>query len=871
MLWWTIQNLIITSLLAGLVSLACRSGRIRPVGRHALWLVVLLKLLTPPLVAWPWAVRDPLSAMSQRATPASEPVVPIALPSLSPKPIPPVMIDDPAMLEDDSAIGAVTLVPTPERTPATQSAVSAPVVSIKSPPRDWLGLLLRCAGIVWLEGAIVFAVIHLAQILHMTLVVRRSRLADARLERLVGQIADRLGVGPVRTRVSRRIGSPLIWCLVRPAMLWPAALPAGMREESIRGLIIHELAHLKRRDHWVGWLELLAGCLWWWNPLFWYVRHQLRENAELACDAWVVQTLPKGRRAYAEGLLAVCECMSERASKRVFRSMAPMPALGVSTGGRRFLERRLAMILRDRIPLRLSRVGVFMIALLALCTLPAWSQKTTATAEDVQAAEMRRATAGMGGGWIGAGALGQPAAPLPDDAAQLIKRFEQQEAEARREIEMALAKQREQLIKQLRDLQDRYTKAGQLDEAVAIRDRVRQLEGGGMGTGGVTFTSIRAMPDPGNATGYRDRVGQSFLFDVTSGTSGSIWGTDIYTDDTAIATAAVHAGILPTGHRGVVRVTILPGQSSYEGSTRNGVTSLPYGPWEGSYRIEAAPNRLSYRTMVPAPDPGTLSTYRDKVGEHFVFQVTGSPEGTIWGDGVYTDDSPLAVAAVHAGAVEVGEQGIVDVTILPGREQYDGSTRNGVTSHPYGPFGGSYRIRRVESTLAPRRLHSYGFPNPGPRQLFQWLSLDEPSLEGYREKAAEARKEGKTFAVQRNVVGSTTGSVWGDEIYTDDSSIAAAAVHAGVLRDGEKGMVKITILPGRDSYGGSTRNGVTSQSYGSWGGSFRIERGTPPQDSRLKLDNLKTKWEDLRPKLDNSRLKLDDLKANLEVEKAREE
>src|SRR3954454_22634394 len=60
MLWWTFQNLVIATVLATLVWLGCRSGRVGPVGRHALWLVVLIKLLTPPLVVWPWAVHDPI-------------------------------------------------------------------------------------------------------------------------------------------------------------------------------------------------------------------------------------------------------------------------------------------------------------------------------------------------------------------------------------------------------------------------------------------------------------------------------------------------------------------------------------------------------------------------------------------------------------------------------------------------------------------------------------------------------------------------------------------------------------------------------------------------------------------------------------------
>src|SRR5437870_4268620 len=71
MWWWTVQNLLIAAAVAGLVRVACRAGRIGPVGRHALWLVVLVKLLTPPMVVWPWAVRAPLGTTAPPA-PAPE-------------------------------------------------------------------------------------------------------------------------------------------------------------------------------------------------------------------------------------------------------------------------------------------------------------------------------------------------------------------------------------------------------------------------------------------------------------------------------------------------------------------------------------------------------------------------------------------------------------------------------------------------------------------------------------------------------------------------------------------------------------------------------------------------------------------------------
>ncbi len=91
------------------------------------------------------------------------------------------------------------------------------------------------------------------------------------------------------------------------------------------------------------------------------------------------------------------------------------------------------------------------------------------------------------------------------------------------------------------------------------------------------------LPDPGTLVDYRDSVGENLTFLVTGSTDGSVWGTDVYTDDSSLATAAVHAGLLRPGEEGVVTVAILPGQQSYAGSDRNGVAASSWGEWPGSY------------------------------------------------------------------------------------------------------------------------------------------------------------------------------------------------------------------------------------------------------------------------------------------------
>ena len=72
--------------------------------------------------------------------------------------------------------------------------------------------------------------------------------------------------------------------------------------------------------------------------------------------------------------------------------------------------------------------------------------------------------------------------------------------------------------------------------------------------------------------------------------------------------------------------------------------------------------------------------------------------------------------------------------------------------------------------------------------------------------------------------GGRIGSVWGTDVYTDDSSVCSAGVHMGLITQARGGTVRIQIAPGRDSYNGTQRNGVNSSNYGRWGGSFVFVR-----------------------------------------------
>ena len=89
--------------------------------------------------------------------------------------------------------------------------------------------------------------------------------------------------------------------------------------------------------------------------------------------------------------------------------------------------------------------------------------------------------------------------------------------------------------------------------------------------------------------------------------------------------------------------------------------------------------------------PNDMSDYRDKVGSTYLFYVTGDDGGPCFGgeDNVYTDESPLAVAAIHAGLLKANETKLIKVKVLAGRGSYPSVTRNGITSEEHDACDGS--------------------------------------------------------------------------------------------------------------------------------------------------------------------------------------
>lgn len=166
-------------------------------------------------------------------------------------------------------------------------------------------------------------------------------------------------------------------------------------------------------------------------------------------------------------------------------------------------------------------------------------------------------------------------------------------------------------------------------------------------------------------------------------TSGAVWGTSPYTDDSAVCVAAIHAGAL-TAAGGTTTIAIVPGQDSYPAGSANGISTSQWGSWGRGFVFQTAAVQLTcgQNAQTLAGEPGRT---------YLVNCPSNCTSSTIWGAGVYSDDSAVCTAAIHAGVLSTAG-GRTVVTIAPGQASYPATTSNGVTSSSWGNWGRSFTV-----------------------------------------------------------------------------------------------------------------------------------------------------------------------------------
>ena len=273
--------------------------------------------------------------------------------------------------------------------------------------RDVVAQLPTLPRKVWLSGTAVLLAFGIARIVRFRRVLRTGLPAPLAVRTLVESACENLGVKrvPQTLMVEGRV-SPMVWCGLRPRLIFPTQLWHQLDDPGRRAVVFHELAHIRRCDHRVTWIESIIGSLYWWHPLVWWVRSRLHAEAENCCDAWVTTLMPQTRRAYATALIRTRQYLSE--------SDRPMPAMGIgiTTGRARRFARRLTMVMTGSVRPRLSMSGFTLAVLIAAggwIASPAKSCPKEAGANDGDEKAPRAAAVAVTAGSVSANEAKMPA------------------------------------------------------------------------------------------------------------------------------------------------------------------------------------------------------------------------------------------------------------------------------------------------------------------------------------------------------------------------------------------------------------------------------------------------------------------------------
>lgn len=111
--------------------------------------------------------------------------------------------------------------------------------------------------------------------------------------------------------VDDSIRTPALFGIINPVLLMPHGLIKNLNENELRYIILHELAHYKRKDILVNWTAVMMRIVHWFNPIIWYGFYRMRLDCELACDALVLSALePPKYKEYGNAIIRVLEEMT---------------------------------------------------------------------------------------------------------------------------------------------------------------------------------------------------------------------------------------------------------------------------------------------------------------------------------------------------------------------------------------------------------------------------------------------------------------------------------------------------------------------------------------------------------------------------------
>ncbi|WP_142293431.1 M56 family metallopeptidase [Bacillus sp. K2I17] len=338
---WLIETSLMASILVGFILCikVLFRNKLTPRWQYMLWIVLMIRLLLPWSPDSSYSIYSLLSYSSsvseviQKNTPSPENTV------------------------NDEMQHTVEL----EQNAETVTKNSEPEVNVSSEQQTALSLY-KVALYVWLAGVIILAVITFITNRRLySYIKKQPDITDEQVTTVFNRCKQSMKMKKaVSLRLAGKIASPTVFSFFRPKVLLSKKHMKVLNEQQLQYVFYHELAHIKRNDVAVNWIMYSLILLNWFNPILWYAYFCMREDQELACDAYALTFIDKEEQiAYGHTIITLLEHYSYQ-----------VPSLANLSRNKRTLKRRIVMIKKfQKKSYRLSLLGIIVIVAIASLSL----------------------------------------------------------------------------------------------------------------------------------------------------------------------------------------------------------------------------------------------------------------------------------------------------------------------------------------------------------------------------------------------------------------------------------------------------------------------------------------------------------------------
>ena len=202
---------------------------------------------------------------------------------------------------------------------------------------------------IWIAGILTMIILVIRSSLRLRKLARSALpLQNREVHRLYHHCLEEMRIcRDIPVCSTAFLKSPIIVGLFRPCIYLPIHLVSDYNESDMRYILLHELQHYRHHDAFAGYLMILVGVVYWFNPFVWYSLKEMRNDREIACDTSVLKMLEKDAyEEYGNTLINFAEKVS----------LTPFPFASSLSGNMKQMKRRILNISSYKKPTFMQRI-----------------------------------------------------------------------------------------------------------------------------------------------------------------------------------------------------------------------------------------------------------------------------------------------------------------------------------------------------------------------------------------------------------------------------------------------------------------------------------------------------------------------------------